>query len=75
LRHLIPLLFCILFFICVGILAIVRPEEILRWAEQAHPDIYVDEEARRSLIVIAKLIGTGFLVFMVPLSILIVWSF
>ena len=73
-RQLGPILVALTFF-CFGILGIVRPQVILRWVEEAHPDRYVNDEVRRWLIVMVKMIGVVFLVAVVFLSIMIAGSF
>jgi hypothetical protein len=71
LRHLAGVLFAMAFF-GFAILGIARPDVVLRWAKQAHPEFEGDEAP---LLLIVRLIGAVGLCIALFFSILVVRSF
>ena len=70
-RHLADVLFAMMMF-GFAILGIVRPDVILRWVKQAHPEFAGDEAP---LLLIIRLIGIGGFGVVLFFSVLIVRSF
>lgn len=69
--HVTDVLFAVTFFV-LAILAITRPDVILRWAKQAHPEYARDNATLLWIVRFIGVVGLGLAVFF---SLIIVRSF
>jgi len=61
-------------FLSFGILAIARPDVILRWTEDAHQE-FADDDADTTMLLMIRFIGALYLGFAMFFSVIIALSF